>query len=294
MRKGIEIYAYQYIGPVAAGHEILNAITSCRRGQKRGEVLIELGTRRARYTCIGDSICFIVDNKEYCIQLSMKIKESAVYRLMPDSPYQVALWDQNYVKLKSIGQGKPPTVEIDGIHMHRIEDIDPYTDALLKVKALRICRKCKVLDTCMGLGYTAIAAARRAQLVVTVEVDDKILWVAQHNPWSRGLTSKNIYIVRGDIIEVITWFKDEVFDRIIHDPPRFSLAPELYSSEFYAELFRVLKRGGILYHYTGMPGKRRGINIVKSVADKLRGKGFVGIHFRDKLQGIIAYKPWRI
>ena len=45
-------------------------------------------------------------------------------------------------------------------------------------------------------------------------------------------------------------------DAILHDPPRFGIAGELYSQGFYYEqLARILKRRGRLFHYTGSPNQ---------------------------------------
>ena len=52
-----------------------------------------------------------------------------------------------------------PTMLISGIPMHRIKDTDPWSDTLTKVRALGPVRG-RVLDTSLGLGYTAIALAR--------------------------------------------------------------------------------------------------------------------------------------
>src|SRR4051812_47903111 len=62
-----------------------------------------------------------------------------------------------------------PTVLVSGIPMHRIKDTDPMQDTRAKIKALGV-QKGRVLDTATGLGYTAIAAARTAKEVVTIEL----------------------------------------------------------------------------------------------------------------------------
>ena len=53
--------------------------------------------------------------------------------------------------------GGAPTLEIDGIRMHRTKDTTPDRMRWKKSKILGL-RHGKVLDTCMGLGYTAIQA----------------------------------------------------------------------------------------------------------------------------------------
>jgi predicted methyltransferase len=54
-------------------------------------------------------------------------------------------------------------------------------------------------------------------------------------------------MVLGDAVEVLKELESEEYDAVFHDPPRYSLAGELYSREFYSELYRVLKRGGKLF-----------------------------------------------
>ena len=44
-------------------------------------------------------------------------------------------------------------------------------------------------------------------------------------------------------------------DAVLHDPPRFGIAGELYSQSFYDQLARVLRPRGRLFHYTGTPNK---------------------------------------
>ena len=78
------------------------------------------------------------------------------------------------------------------------------------------------------------------------------------NPYSKELFSnEKIEIRQKNIFEEISQFEDSFFDRIIHDPPTFKYSPELYSREFLAELYRVLKKGGILYHYCPCPQKTK-------------------------------------
>lgn len=65
----------------------------------------------------------------------------------------------------------------------------------------------RVLDTCTGLGYTAIAAARcrGVSSVVTVELDEVALRMCTHNPWSREMfESDKITSLEGDCCEVRT------------------------------------------------------------------------------------------
>jgi predicted methyltransferase len=58
-------------------------------------------------------------------------------------------------------------------------------------------------------------------------------------------------------------------------PPRFGIAGELYSQDFYDHLARVLKKRGRLFHYTGSPNKlTTGRDVPNEVAKRLRKAGF--------------------
>ena len=75
--------------------------------------------------------------------------------------------------------------------------------------------------------------------------------------------------------QAITNLHDGSFDCVLHDPPRFGIAGELYSLVFYEQLARVLKRGGRLFHYTGSPNKlTSGRDVPREVAKRLEKAGF--------------------
>jgi predicted methyltransferase len=64
---------------------------------------------------------------------------------------------------------------------------------------------------------------------------------------------------------------------VLHDPPRFGTAGELYSQAFYDELARVLVPGGMLFHYTGTPNKiTSGRDVQREVRRRLQKSGFEG------------------
>jgi hypothetical protein len=185
-----------------------------------------------------------------------------------------------------------PTVEISGIRMHRVESADPQTDTRLKMKAARPYGD--VLDCCTGLGYTAIAAAKRPEVrrVLTVDRDKNVLLLAKQNPPSAELfSSPKIESVIADTAEYVKTLRDDLFDSIVHDPPRLAMAGELYGEAFYRELFRVLKPGGRLYHYTGAPGRAAGKDIPGGVMRRLQAAGFTRVQRVPWAQGVVAAKP---
>ena len=82
-------------------------------------------------------------------------------------------------------------------------------------------------------------------------------------------------LTQGDIAEQIVALPDESVDAILHDPPRFGIAGELYSQAFYDQLARVLRRKGKLFHYTGTPNKlTSGRDVPNEVAKRLARAGF--------------------
>jgi len=221
------------------------------------------------------------------------VRDDSIYLIRDDGIVRIALYTNGkYYKLKALGETVSPTLEINGIHMHRIKDITPIEDAELKVKAAKVGKCHRVLDVCTGLGYTAIKSLERGACeVITVEKDLNVLKIAELNPWSWRLSDSRISLYLADAVDFVKSLPSEYFDRVIHDPPRFNLAGELYSEEFYSQLYRVLKRGGILYHYVGEPGRIRGKSIVQGVISRLERVGFYVRKNHYKLTlGITAYK----
>lgn len=185
---------------------------------------------------------------------------------------------------------RAPTVLISGIQMHRVKDIDPWQDTLTKIRAV-LPVEGRVLDTCTGLGYTAIAAAEDADEVVTIELDPNMIDMARLNPWSRPLFGHpRIRQVMGDSMEEVQAFEEGSFSRIVHDPPMLTRAGDLYSGEFYGYLYHILARRGRLYHYVGDPESKSGRNITRGVMRRLQEAGFRRVQARPAAFGVVAYK----
>ncbi|MBN2118115.1 MAG: methyltransferase [Anaerolineales bacterium] len=183
-----------------------------------------------------------------------------------------------------------PTMLVSGIPMHRIKDTNPHQDTLDKIKALAPIRG-DVLDTTTGLGYTAIAAAKTARRVVTIEIDPTAQAIARLNPWSRALfENPKITQLIGDAFNEIEKFEAESFSTIIHDPPMFSLAGDLYSLAFYQQAFRVLKHNGRIFHYIGDPESKTGARVTAGVIRRLQEAGFKRVRRAPRAFGVVAYK----
>ncbi len=187
-----------------------------------------------------------------------------------------------------------PTLKISGVPMHRHTHIDPLEDTRTKVAALK--PRGKVLDTCTGLGYTAIYSAKLTEVekVITIEKDANVAEIAKMNEFSNELfINSKIDRRLADSAEEIKTFKNEEFDSIIHDPPTFKISPELYNKRFYVQIYRVLKHGGKIWHYCPAPGKLKGeeTKLRMKIINGLRNTGFTNIKYDSASSGITAEKP---
>ncbi|MFH2071093.1 MAG: methyltransferase domain-containing protein [Elusimicrobiota bacterium] len=213
--------------------------------------------------------------------------------MKPDNFYPVSFFDRHYYKL--VPTGGWPTLQIDGIQMHRTKNITPEKDALLKVETLGIKPHHRVLDICTGLGYTAMCCSEKSKHTTTIEMDRNVIKIAKQNPYSRPLFEKikrkKIKLLVGDAENVVKKLPTGYFDCIMHDPPRYGMAENLYTERFYAELYRILKPGCRLFHYVGGPGlKYRKINIAAKVSARLKNAGFKKVYPVENIQGIASIR----
>jgi predicted methyltransferase len=200
-------------------------------------------------------------------------KDRTVYHWIDGEFQPVARFTTSLVKLVPTAWG-PPTFEIDGIKMLPTEHVSPYADAERKVGLIKPRGKA-ILDTCGGLGYLAAWCLRGgAKQVLSYEKNADVLWLRGLNPWSPA-SGGELTLTQADITEQIATLANGSIDAILHDPPRFGIAGELYSQAFYGQLARVLKRKGLLFHYTGSPNKlTTGRDVPREVAQRLRRAGF--------------------
>lgn len=189
-----------------------------------------------------------------------------------------------------LATGSAPTMLISGVQMHRTKGMDPWGDTLNKARAAAPLIG-PVLDTATGLGYTAIVAAQTATSVVTVELDPAALEIARLNPWSRRLFDDPKITQRlGDGFDIVREFPAGSFSRVVHDPPAFSLAGQLYSAEFYRQLHRVLGRGGRVFHYLGNAQSGSGHRVTKGAVQRLQEAGFRRVVSHPEAFGVVAFK----
>jgi uncharacterized protein len=217
--------------------------------------------------------------------------ETGCFVIEDSAPRKAQIFSEETNRLYSLmPTGGAPTMLISGIPMHRIKGTDPHQDTLQKIKSIAPVVG-RVLDTATGLGYTAVAAAQTAEHVVTIELDPAALEMARLNPWSRALfDNPKITQIVGDSFEEIGELGEATFSRVIHDPPAFNLAGDLYSGEFYRQLFRVLRPGGRLFHYIGDLESKSGRVVSKGAARRLQEAGFSRVVRRPEAFGLVAYR----
>ncbi len=216
-----------------------------------------------------------------------RYKERTVYHWVVEHDFQpIARYRGSLVKLVPTDWGAP-TFEIDGIKMLPTAQVSPFADAERKV-ALVQPRGRAILDTCGGLGYFAAWCLRgQAASITSFEKNPDVLWLRSLNPWSPPADTR-LTLTQSDVTAAIASLPEASFDSVLHDPPRFGIAGELYSHGFYAHLARVMRRRGRLFHYTGAPNRlTSGRDVPNEVMHRLRDAGFATEKIGD---GVLAVK----
>ena len=255
-------------------------LEASKKSLKEAEISLDLSKTLSKIKIQNNEFIFPDNQKLNESQLKNPIKDDNVCFLIRDnSLVKIQLFSNETNKFyKLVPTKDAPTIEISGIRMHATKDMTPMEDTKRKIESIAPIHGI-VLDTCMGMGYTAIASSKLAEFVITCERDENVLEIAKYNPWSQELfNNKKISVLKTNVFDEIKIFKSQMFDVVIHDPPRLTLATELYSLEFYKQVFRVLKNNGKLYHYTGSPGSKfRHINLIGNVSKRLKQAGFKSI-----------------
>ena len=218
-----------------------------------------------------------------------KLKDRTIYYWDGDEFAAVSRFSGSLIKLVPTEWGAP-TFEIDGIKMLPTSKESPVDDARRKV-ALVEPRGKTVLDTCGGLGYFAACCLEAGVArIQSFEKNPDVLWLRTLNPWSpdpqASASGGRLQLTHADVSQAIAQIADASVDALLHDPPRFGIAGELYSQAFYDQLARVLRRGGRMFHYTGSPNKLTSDrDVPREVAKRLEKAGFKA---QLALDGVLA------
>lgn len=277
----------QYWFSASIARQVLEALD---RDAVSIDISVDLNLSRGTFALRDDALILDEGHRLTRTELrEIEAKERGVFLLADGQLERLEARDEGYYKL--VPTELAPVLEISGVKMHISKGINPFESAG-QMAAQVVKKGDRVLDTCSGLGYAASAALNLgAREVVTVELSATVMALRAKNPWSQRIFGENITLVHADIDAYIRELPAESFDAVIHDPPRLSLAGELYGEGFYRELYRVLKRRGGLFHYTGNPHLlRRGTSFVDHAAQRLKGVGFTRVEKVVDLMGITARK----
>jgi tRNA U34 5-methylaminomethyl-2-thiouridine-forming methyltransferase MnmC len=128
-----------------------------------------------------------------------------------------------------------------------------------------------VLDICFGLGYNSAAAidtfkGKRLRIVGLENyqgIVDEIVKMGEEYPFEcRAVMQKvavegnysddkvSVKLVMGDARETIKKLSDSSFDCVFLDPFSPKKCPELWTKEFFDEIYRVLRKGGVVATYS--------------------------------------------
>jgi len=246
---------------------------------------VDFGTRKIKLIKQGSKAIF---EDGIVLDLSEKIKDNFCYFLDDQGLRKIAFFSRVTNKFYKLMPTKDwPTISIASTPMHRRDS--PKKDSYNKIDLIRPYGE--VLDTCMGLGYTAILASQKAKKVITYERDKTVFMIAKMNPLSKALfMTANISIEKRDVNLAIKEIKSYVFDCIIHDPPTFKISPELFSEQFYKEMYRVLKEKGKVFHYAPLYKVKQGFDFPKKIKEKLKKTGFKNISYSQDSGGFLCQK----
>jgi predicted methyltransferase len=272
--------------------QVMPLLQARKNGLQTAQCSPDLGLSKVDVQLTVDGIEFPLGERLSWVDAETIVdEETKCFTLHNNAIDDIAFFSEhtNWMRTLYPTQGAP-TMLVSGISMHRIKGIDPYQDTLRKIKPIAPVQG-RVLDTATGLGYTAIEAAKTAAEVVTIELDPVGLDIARLNPWSRELfVNPKIKQIVGDAFEEVQGLEDGSFSRVVHDPPMFSMAGDLYSGAFYKQLYRVLRHKGRLFHYIGDLDSPSNRTLVPGILRRLKEAGFTRTTRHNEAFGIVAHK----
>lgn len=277
----------QYTGPLLTRPIVDLMRAALARGDAHVEASFDLGRSRE----VADLAIDAWRWRDAPFPWPHALKERTIHVFDGEAFVPASRYSGSLIKLVPTDWGAP-TFEIDGIKMLPTSQLSPFEDARRKVALVGVNGK-QVLDTCGGLGYFAACGLEAgAARIVSFEKNADVLWLRTLNPWSpdpaSATSNGRLELTHADVSRVITTIASASFDAVLHDPPRFGIAGELYSQVFYDELARVLRRGGRLFHYTGSPNKlTSGRDVPREVARRL---GSAGFRTELALDGVLAVR----
>lgn len=259
--------------PIISAKDLRLAADAVRHGKQSVEISLDLGISK-QHAAIESGKLLI---GEHQVEIpKIRDDDNGCYLLQHGKLAKVQFFSEvTNCFYKLIPTSYRPILQVSGTGMHKLEFVTRIEREKLKGR---------ILDAGTGLGYTAIAASKTADEVTTIELDETVVHITTLNPYSQELfTAKNIKRVEGDVTIEIKRFNGSEFDTIIFDAGTPKSSGEFFSLANYKEAYRVLKKGGKLYHYLPRHHIQRGrdfgleaINIMKKAGFKLAERNIEG------------------
>jgi uncharacterized protein len=280
--------SWHVMGPVLSCYQAATLLDARERGLRQVSISFDLGLSASVAQLDERGVCAPVPLDWASIE-RIAANDSVCFGVGSGEPEPLRVFSQAANRSFQLWPTPTsPALLISGFLMHRIRDVAPDEGAARMVRALGKLHG-RVLDTTTGLGYAAIAAARSASEVVTIEIEPVVREMARLNPWSRELfESPKIRLTDGDSSQIVPTLEAASFSAIVHDPPAINLAGELYSGAFYAALRRALTRNGKLFHYIGDADSPSGGRTTRGVVKRLGEAGFSRVTVLREAFGVLA------
>src|SRR3989344_8456142 len=143
------------------------------------EVSLDLGLTKSKLSFEKNNAVFPDGQKLNLNDLKKALNhENTCFMIKENTLLKVHFFSEDTNKFyKLVATADAPTAEISGIRMHATKSMAPMEDTAKKLEAINGVSG-NVLDTCMGLGYTAIASSKTADLVFTCEIDQNMIDIA--------------------------------------------------------------------------------------------------------------------
>ncbi|MBI2671870.1 methyltransferase [Candidatus Woesearchaeota archaeon] len=266
--------------PILSSSELRRITGNIKEGLNEIEVSLDLGLSRTKIRL--DKKGFFLNNLLIKIP-KIREKDKSCYVVNENKLEKVQFFSEETNNMyKLIPTSFRPILKISGTSMHKKEFVD-------RIKKDRL--NGKVLDSGTGIGYTAIAAAKTAEEVITIEADKNVIEIAKLNPYSQELfNNKKIKLSIEDLIQHIKKFKREEFDYLIFDAGNKKDFGNFFSLENYKEAYRILKNKGRLYNYIPKHQIKRGRDFSSEIINRIKQAGFKIIEKNKEDSYVVAQK----